>query len=393
MAMSNLGLKAAIAACLAIPATANAQFNDCTLANSPLQTGADPINHVRLALRQDGRPVLAYSNAVHNNASLYFYDCANPTCSAGQSVYLDTSSNYFGSSGIVIRADGRPAVVASYFGGVRFYDCADADCGSVTVVDIRPTASAILSDIPIALQQNGNPVVLYVDGVTSARPLYLIAHFCTDAGCVAAGSEAVLAIPPAMSGFGALSLAVGSDGDPAATYLTSEGASNLNNYDLARCGDSMCMSVTNTQISAPVGTSTPAFTALAIRSDQRPLALDNQASNTALLDCTTSDCTAVVNRLLPPSAVGQPMGLKLLPGDLPAFALFNPSMVGAFACTDATCSGGASLQTTSPTTSIIDADFAVDSSPHPAIAYIDAGTSDLAIAGCYADLVFANGFE
>jgi len=124
MAARNL-VMIAMAACLARPPAATAQFDACTLANNPLPIGSDPIDHTRLALRQDGRPVLVYSNAVHNNSSLYFYDCANPACSAGHSVYLDASSNYFGASGIVVREDGRPAIVASYFGGVRFYDCAD----------------------------------------------------------------------------------------------------------------------------------------------------------------------------------------------------------------------------------------------------------------------------
>jgi hypothetical protein len=196
MATRSLVLKTAIAVCVVLPAAANAQFNACVLANSPLTTGNGPIDHTRLALRQDGRPVLVYSNAVHNNSSLFFYDCANPTCSAGHSVYLDTSSNYFGASGIVIRGDGRPAIVASYFGGVRFYDCADADCDTVTTEDIRPTMSAIVSDIPIELQQNGNPVLLYVDGVFSTRPLDLIVHFCADLGCVAAGTEKILADTP-----------------------------------------------------------------------------------------------------------------------------------------------------------------------------------------------------
>lgn len=151
--------------------------------------------------------------------------------------------------------------------------------------------------------------------------------------------------------------------------------------------------VTDTQISAPVDHSTPSRTAVAIRSDQRPLALDSQVNNTALLDCTTSVCAAVTNRLLPASTLGQPLGLKLLSGDLPAFALFNPSTVGAFACADSICSDGASVQTASSATDIIDADFTLDSNSHPAIAYIDSDTSNLAVAGCYSDLLFTDGFD
>ncbi len=367
------------------------QTDACRLISSPLPVGADPIDYARLALRQDRRPVLAYSNAVHNSASLYFYDCADLVCATGHFVYLDTSTNYFGASGIVVRKDGRPAIVAGYLGGVRFYDCRDADCQSVYFTDIRPMFSAIFSDMPVVLQPNGNPVFLYVDGFMSSRPLALIAHFCADVDCSAAGTEQVLAIPPDMSGIGPLSLAIDSDGFLAVSYLTSEGASTLNAYYLARCSDASCSMVTNMQISVPVGSSTPTRTAVAIRSDQRPLALDSQASNIALLDCATRDCAMVTDRPLPAGAAGLPLGLKLMPGDLPAFALFNPLTVGAFACADAACFDGVAVQTSSTATRILDADFAIDASSRPIIAYIDADTGSLAVTGC--DAIFSDGFD
>jgi hypothetical protein len=382
-------------AALLTASVAHAQFNSCTLANSALSTGADPITYTRMALRQDGRPVLVYTNNVHNASSIYFYDCANPTCSAGHSVYLDTSTNYYGASGIVIRADGRPAMTASYFGGIRFYDCADADCSVVSSHYIRLNGSAIFSDMPSALQSDGNPVFLYVDGppMYSMRPYDLIAHFCTDVGCTDTGTEQILAVPAAMSNFSGLSLAVGSDGHVAATYLASEGASNLNTYNIARCSNLACTSVTNTLISAPVSNSSPYRTAVAIRGDTRPLALDSQSNNTALLDCTTSPCSSINNRLLPAGAAGQPVGLGLVSADHAAFAVFSSAKVGAFACTDSVCSAGVLLQANSAATSILDADFAIDADAHPAITYIDANTGGLAVAGCNSNVIFINGFD
>jgi hypothetical protein len=394
MALRILIRSIAHAALLASTA-AYAQFNSCTLVNSALTTGSDPINYTRMALRQDGRPVLVYTNNVHNSSSIFFYDCANPTCSAGHWVYLDTSSNYYGASGIIMRSDGRPAMTSSWFGGVRFYNCADANCSVVTTSDIRINASAIFGDMPIALQSNGNPVFLYIDGgpMFSSRPNDLIVHFCADVDCIATGTEQILATPAALSGFSGLSLAVGSDGHVAATYLASEGASNLNTYNIARCSDLACTAVTNTLISAPVSNSSAYRTAVAIRSNQRPLALDSQSNNTALLDCTSSPCTSINNRLLPASAAGQPIGLGLLPGDLAAFAVFSSGKVGAFACTDSVCSAGVLAQANSAATSILDADFAVDANTHPAITYIDADTGGLAVAGCNSNVVFIDGFD
>jgi hypothetical protein len=392
-ASNRLALSCAAALSL-VSAAVHADFASCVLSNNPLVTGADPLNYVRFALRADGRPVLAYTSDVHNNSSLYLYDCANPSCSAGHVVYIDTTSNYFGAPGIVIRADGRPAIVASYFGGVRLYDCDDAHCSSYGVHVIFANSSGILNDLPTVLQTNGNPLFLYVDSSIGARPGQLIVHHCDDAVCDAPGTEQVLALPPMNAGFAMLSLRPDADGKPVATYLTSVGASNLYDIDIATCSDAACSSVTTAQLSAPVLDSTPTRTALAVRSDKRPLALDNQRNNRTLLDCTSAACMTADDRPLPASAVGQPLGLQLLSGDLPAFALFNAGTVAAFACSDGVCSSGTVHSASSATQAVLDGDFAVGADARPALAYIDFDARALAVAGCSnADLVFIDGFD
>ena len=372
---------------------AHADFAACTLSNHPLSAGADPINYVRFALRDDNRPVLAYSTDVHNASSLYLYVCANAACSAGHVVYLDTSSNYYGAPGVLIRGDGRPLIVGSYMGGIRLYDCLDEDCGDYGIYTIRANASAIFSDLPVLLQSNGNPLLLYVDGVLGPRPGQLIAHFCDDALCDNSGTERVLATPPQNSMFSSLTLALDNTGKLAANYLTSVGASNLNTYDVARCADTACNSVGNSQLSAPVSNSTPTRTALAMRSNSRPLGLDNQANNRALLDCTSSGCAVADNREIPANAPGQPFGLRLLGGDLPAFAWSGAAAIGAFACADATCTSGQAVQAISAASSILDGDFAISVDARPAVAYIDFDTRTLAVAACDGDVVFKNGFD
>ena len=371
---------------------ASAGFGSCTLANSPLVAGSDPLGFVRLAMRADGRPVLAYTTDVHNASALYLYDCANPACAAGHSVHLEDNYNYFGAPGITMRSDGRPLVVASYHGGIRLYDCADTACSGFSLHDIRVAASAIFSDMPVLLQSNGNPVFLYLDGVLGTRPGYLIVHFCSDASCDASGTEQVLAMPPPETPmFSALSLALDADQNPAAAYLSSVGGSNLNNYNIARCADTGCSAVDNAQLAVPVGNATPVRTALAIRSDRRPLALDSQAQHRVLLDCTAAACTASNDRALGSS--GMPLGLKVLSGDLPAYASFDGSTVAAIACTDASCSGGNPVVAATATASVLDGDFAVDANARPAVAYIDFDTRNLAVAGCTADVLFIDGFE
>jgi hypothetical protein len=364
----------------------------CSLGSHSIATGSDPINHIRVALRQDGRPALAYTNDVHNASSLFFYDCDDGACSSGHIVTLDTSSNYFGAPGIVVRPDGRPAITAPYFGGLRYYDCADADCSTFAQTDILPTGSAIGSDLPLALQVNGFPMLLYLDDVLGSRPNYLIAHFCGDAGCTSA-TEQVLDVPAdGGSEFSELSLAVGSDGHPAVTYLTSIGASNSYVFDIARCGDAACASVTRTQLAGPLAVAFPFANGIAIRSDQKPLALETEFGGVAMFDCSTIACNASTPHSLPVTAVGQPIGLQLL-SDNPLFALFAASTVGVFACSDATCSGGSLTQTSSTATAAGDADFALDTQARAAIAYIDADTRTLSAAGCLPNEIFTDGFQ
>jgi len=383
---------AAAAILVVVSSLAHAGFGSCSLRNSPLALGSDPLDFVRLSTRADGRPVLVYTTDVHNAAAMYLYDCATPTCAAGHSVHLEDNYNYFGSPGIVLRTDGRPLVVASYHGGIRLYDCADGACGSFTAHDIRPEGSAVLSDMPLALQANGNPVFLYLDSVLGPRPGYLIVHFCSDLVCDAPGTEQVLAMPPpATPMFSALSLALDADQHPAAAYLSSVGGSNLNTYNIARCSDAACTAVDDTQLAVPVGNGTPVRTALAIRSDRRPLALDSQAEHRVLLDCTSAACSASNDRTL--ASPGLPLGLKLLPGDLPAYASFNAGSVQANACTDAQCGGSDSLAAVTATANVLDGDFALDANARPAAAYIDFDTRQIAVAGCVADVVFVSGFE
>ena len=381
-------------ACAVLTALAGAGHAQpvCSLGSHSISTGSDPINHIRVALRPDGRPALAYTNDVPNASSLFFYDCDDGACSSGHVVTLDTSSNYFGAPGIVVRPDGRPAITAPYFGGLRYYDCADADCGTFAQTDILPRGSAIGSDLPLALQINGFPVLLYLDDVLGPRPNYLIAHFCSDAGCTSA-TEQVLDVPAGDgSQFSELSLAVGSDGHPAATYLTSVGASNSYVFDIAHCGDATCTSVTRTPLAGPLGVAFPFANGIAIRSDEKPLVLETELGGVALFDCSTVACDASSAYSLPAAAGGQPIGLQLL-ADNPLFALFTASTVGVFACSDATCSAGSVTQTSSTATTIADADFSLDTQARAAIAYIDADTRTLSAAGCLPNEIFDNGFE
>jgi hypothetical protein len=186
------------------------------------------------------------------------------------------------------------------------------------------------------------------------------------------------------------SLAIDADGKLAATYLQSVGASNSYTYNLARCTDAACTSITNNPVSALIGGTAPFRTVVAIRSNRLPIALDSQGL--VLMDCTTASCSALNHHALPIPAASQPIGVRLLAGDVLAFALFNAGSAGAFACADATCASGTTVAATGSAQSIYDADIVLDATHRPLIAYVDFDTRKLSAAGC-SDTFFADGFE
>ena len=78
---------------------------------------------------------------------------------------------------------------------------------------------------------------------------------------------------------------------------------------------------------------------------------------------------------------------------MPAYALFDASMVSAIACNDANCGVGNGLLAATPTQSVLDGDLALDANARPAVAYIDFDTRTLAVAACEADVLFIDGFD
>jgi len=386
------GLLLALGTTLAA-APALAAFPACTLSLTSIDTSNVPIGFVRMALRADGRPLLVFNTDMANDTQLLVHDCANLACSSGTSYPFGYISSRFGDSGVVIRADNRPLLTTSYYGGLRLYDCNDASCLTASPTDIVAQSSAIRGDLPMLLQASGNPLLLYTSPFNSATPGALIAHFCDDVPCTGPGRDVLLATPPPQSQFAAYALALGAQGNPVASYLVSDGASTSYGNMISVCsGEPACSTITTTQISAPTGRLMPWHTALAIRSDARPLVLDNRTNDPALLDCDTPACTSVTRRSLP-AAAGQPLGLALMAGDRPAFARYRASLMSAWACDDAQCTSGSEVAITTSLDWVRDGDFKLDASQRPVITWINGDTRALWVARCLSDALFANGFD
>ncbi|MBX3690370.1 hypothetical protein [Dokdonella sp.] len=364
----------------------------CDFSQTDLQVGASgtPIGHARIVMRPNDRPLLMISDDVQNTEALWVYSCANRQCSSGQATPIEVSTNYFQRSGIIVRSTGRPALVGTYFGGLRYYDCGEEDCSQVNVTELIPTQSGILGETPMALQANGTAAFIYVDSYSGARPGQLIYHACADDAC-SGGAEKVLAIPPdSSSQISDLALAIDADGHPAATYLLSHGASNSTDHWIARCNDSACDNITHTMLAGTGALFSPSRTDLVIRSDRRPLALDSRNGlQRALLDCDDVSCSSATARPLPGDDL---FGLALTAGDLPVYGFFSPNWINAWTCTDAACGDGTLDQVGTPNATLREADFERGADGSLYVAYIGPDSS-LTFAACLADSIFADGFD
>jgi len=134
---------------------------------------------VVIAIRPDGRPILAYHYGT--SADLRLFDCADVDCLAGTVRIGETIGSVGTSTSIAIRADGRP-VVSSYQqsgGGVRLWDCADVNCSSGTARSIDPLDAAGSQGTALAVRSDGRPVVAYLS-LSGARTRL---HVCGRSDC------------------------------------------------------------------------------------------------------------------------------------------------------------------------------------------------------------------
>jgi hypothetical protein len=117
-----------------------------------------------LAVAADGRPVVAYADAVGGVARVA--RCGNASCSAGNTTAIVEGPGYGFSPSIAIGVDGMP--VLSYDtlfgpGGTRVARCGNPACSAgntITTLDSAGTAAAL------AVAPDGLPVLAYRDAAT-----------------------------------------------------------------------------------------------------------------------------------------------------------------------------------------------------------------------------------
>jgi hypothetical protein len=178
-----------------------------------------------MVLRADGRPFVTYRDVT--NFQLRVYDCDNAGCSSGTS-RTPTGSSYPYGTAVALRADGRPVIALGGNAGagtpVRAFDCADAGCASGTV---RSFADLVYSPVvSVQVRSTGRPMVVSA-GAGSGTTVF----DCSDAACT--GSTATT-FTAASTG----ALGVSQRGDGRALILS--GAPTDTGINVIDCANTTC---------------------------------------------------------------------------------------------------------------------------------------------------------
>lgn len=162
-----------------------------------------------VATGQSGNPVIA---AVFN-AALDLYSCSDLACTQS-TVHTVTSDSAQSLGGLAIRADGRPIIAyqgtGPAIGQLLVASCDDVVCSSVT--QVSPEMGGFAASI--AMRQDGTPIVSHITGAG----LSLVS--CNDQNC--STSVPYPSDPTGMAGSNT-SIAVRDNGEPIISYFDSSG--------------------------------------------------------------------------------------------------------------------------------------------------------------------------
>lgn len=232
-----------------------------------------------LALHADGRPFLAYRD--DTNFRLRVYECDNLACSTG-AAFAHPGSDVPYSISIAMRGDGRPLMALGGNAGsgarVRTYDCNDTGCTSGTLRNL--TAVSFTGSVAMAIRGNGRPLI-----ATAGTASTLSVHDCADALCVASTvtsftSGTTNPVDMTLRGDGRALIAHGVN--------VAAGASDLRVFD---CSDSGCTAGSSRTLvgSGDFGTAA----AIALRSDGRAVLAHYDGANDDLRlhICANPECT------------------------------------------------------------------------------------------------------
>lgn len=337
-----------------------------------------PVNGARLALRPDGRAVVAYIR----QRQPWLAQCDDALCTSFTRTVLP-GANSDTRPAVEVRPDGRPVIFYASVGGSELYDCADVTCSSGSSRMVSGSGNSTSNVMEMALRADGRPVLLYV--VSNTNDVFVFD--CADVNC-SNGTSRLLVDEPTTNGtfLSNYGIVVGPGDRPIVMYALSSGAGNQLRY--VRCNDSACTAVT----ASSVGTNATFFaTPLALRSDGRVAFIEWGPNNLAI--CDNADCTGLAR--FPIALGGIVRSLVLQAGDRPAFDIGSTSFGGVVSCDDASCTSTQQriAITDSSPQSGYQGSIARNAGGALFVAFEEQALADVVLAVPLPDAIFANGLE
>lgn len=337
-----------------------------------------PVSGARLALRPDGRPLIAYIR----QRQPWLAQCSDRLCSA-ISRTLVPGFNSETRPALAVRADNHPIVYYASLGGSELYDCDDIACSSGNPRMVSGSGNATSSYIEMALRTDGRPVLLYAS--TSANDVFVFD--CADLDC-SNGTQRLLVDEPTGNGTSVSNFAIviGSGDRPIVMYSLISNSGSQQRY--VRCNDSNCIAAT----AINVGANANFFaTPLALRSDGRVAFIEWSTSNLAI--CDNIDCSGVAR--FPIATGGIVRSLVMQSGDRPTWESASIGFGAITSCDDSLCS--AQQQRVALTDANAQSSYlgslAVDAAGVAFAAFEEQSLGDIILAIPLPDAVFSSGFE
>jgi hypothetical protein len=350
----------------------------CTAFTQRVAYNGFPVNGARLALRPDGRPVVAYIR----QRRPWLAQCSDALCSS-VSHNVVPGFNSDPRPAIAVRPDGRPVIYYSNVGGSELYDCANAACSSGNSRTVSGSGNFTGDVIEMTLRADGRPVLLYT--VSNANDVFVFD--CADVNC-SSGTARLLADEPTASGtfLSSFAIIVGPGDRPIVMYSFFSNGGNQLRY--VRCNDSACTAATAINVGSNVNFyGTP----LALRNDGRPAFLETSAGNYVV--CDNADCTGVARFPTATGSIVRTLALKT--GDRPIWESSTTGMGIISACEDATCSTlqqNVVLTDSNPQSSYLGS-LALAPSGSAYAAFEEQSLGDVVLVVPLPDAIFGSGFE
>ena len=178
--------------------------------NVTLETTGDVGWDTSIAIGVDGSPVISHYDAT--NGDLELYVCDDPACSSGTNVTLETDGNVGFRASLVIGVTGNPVIAHMDRANedLELYVCDDPACSSGTNVELETTGS-VGWDPAITISDNGYPVISHTRWNWDEADGDLELYVCDNLAC-SSGTNVTLVTTGSVGVFS--SITIGDDGNP-----------------------------------------------------------------------------------------------------------------------------------------------------------------------------------